>query len=101
METTDSTHVVLEDDARRERAKERLYVLCQAFGWGLFLTLQTVYSLIFAKAEETRDPVDSVAIITMVVAEGLLITHYSRRWMAQWGWKQLGWRKAALFPHEW
>ncbi|MBI5771454.1 MAG: histidine kinase [Verrucomicrobia bacterium] len=32
----------------------------------------------------------------MIVTEGLLITHYSRRLIARWGWKQLGWR--ALVP---
>ena len=96
METTATTHVVLEDASRRERAKERFYVLSQAFGWGFFFTLQAVYTLVFAKGEDARDPVGAMAVITMVVAEGLLITHYSRRLIARWGWKQLGWR--ALGP---
>ncbi len=96
MEATTTTHVVLEDSARRERAKERFYVLCQTFGWGFFLALQTIYTLAFAKGEEASNPVGSVAVITMVVAEGLLITHFSRRLLTRWGWKQLGWR--ALSP---
>ncbi len=96
MEAIASTHVVLEDDSRRERAKERFYVLCQAFGWGLFLALQTAYTLVFSKGEEARDPVGSIAVVTMIVTEGLLITHFSRRLIARWSWKQLGWR--ALVP---
>ena len=96
METTASTHVVLEDSARRERAKERFYVLCQGLGWGFFLALQVTFTLLFAKGEDARDPLSSIASITMVAALGLLITHYSRRLLTRWGWKQLGWR--ALGP---
>ncbi len=96
MENSTSTHVVLADDARRARAKERFYVLSQAFGWGCFWALQSVYILVFAQGDDARDPWNSIAIITMVATEGLLLTHYSRQLIARWGWKQLGWR--ALGP---
>lgn len=96
MESATSTHVVLEDTSRRERAKVRLYVLCQAIGWGFFLTLQVVFSLIFAKGEDARDPVSTVSLVAMVALLGLLLSHYGRPLMERWGWKQLGWR--ALVP---
>jgi hypothetical protein len=92
MENAASTHIVVADNARREHARERIYVLCQVFGWGLFLKLQAGYSLVFAKGEDARDPATTVAVVVMIVAEGLLLTHYSRRLIARWGWKQLGWR---------
>src|SRR5690606_5333870 len=37
-----------------------------------------------------------VASITMVIALGLLLTHYGRMLIARWGWKTLRWR--ALLP---
>ncbi len=92
MEATASTHVVLEDNARRERTKERFYVLSQVLGWGFFLTLQVTFTLLFSQGEDARDPATSVSIVTMVAALGLLISHYSRALTARWGWKQLGWR---------
>jgi hypothetical protein len=94
MEAT--THVVLEDNARRERTKERFYVLSQVVGWGFFMVVQVAFSFLFSKEEEVRDPVGTIAVVAMVVAEGLLITHYARPLITRWGWKQLGWR--ALFP---
>ena len=94
MDDSASTHIILDDDgARREKAKERFYVLSQTLGWGFFWALQSVYILGFAQGEDARNPVGTVAIITMVAAEGLLLTHYSRRLIARWSWKQLGWRK--------
>lgn len=94
MEDAASTHLILDDDgARRERAKARFYVLSQTLGWGFFWALQSVYILGFAQGEDAANPVGSVAIVTMVAADGLLITHYSRRLIARWGWTQLGWRK--------
>ena len=92
MEATASTQVLLEDHARRERAKERFYVLCQVFGWGSFLAVQVFYTLVLARGEDARDPATTIAVCTMVMAEGLLITHYSRPLIERWGWKQLGWR---------
>ena len=97
MEELASTTVVLEDTARRESAKERLYVLCQVGGWGLLLGLQVFASLYFGmRQKEREDPLFTVSTLVMVMAMGLLLSHYARPWMARWGWKQLGWR--ALVP---
>ena len=86
-----------DDTARRERAKARLYVLSQLGGWGFFLSLQIIFSLLFGDQGKRRDPVEvMVARNAMVVALGLLMTHGMRLLFRRWGWKQLGWK--ALFP---
>ena len=84
------------DAALRQRAKERLYVICQTAGWGLFLMFQVVFSLLFPNREDHHDPGDTIALLAMMIALGLLLTHYMRPLMTRWGWKQLGWR--ALVP---
>jgi len=84
--------------AQLQRAKERLYVLCQLGGWGTFLVLQVVFSQAFAAAS-SRSPearLTEMATIAMIVLLGLLLTHFARPFMTRWGWKQLGWR--ALLP---
>lgn len=85
-----------EDAARRERAKMRLYVLCQVVGWGIFLAMQLFFSLVFASADNPRNPLKTGALVTMIIAHGLLLTHYSRTLITRWGWRELGWR--TLFP---
>jgi len=80
----------------RQRAKERLYVVCQIGGWGLFFVLQVVFSLIFSRREEPHDPLSTLTMLVVVTTIGLLLTHYVRPVMNRWGWKQLGWR--ALVP---
>ncbi len=86
--------------AKLQRAKERIYVLCQVVGWGVFLTSQFVFSKAFSaeKSEGTpvRDPVTDASIVVMIVLMGFMLTHYSRPLMTRWGWKQLSWR--ALIP---
>ena len=77
----------------RRRAKERLYVILQAGGWGFYLLLQVVFSLLFAKREDQHDPVDTVATLVVVTAVGLLLTHWARPVITRGGWKQLGWRQ--------
>lgn len=84
------------DAARRERAKMRLYVLCQVVGWGVFLAIQIFFSLVFGGREKAQDPVKTVAMVVMIVGHGLLLTHYMRPLIARWGWRELGWRH--LFP---
>ncbi len=88
-----STAVVLEDTARRERAKERLYVFFQCGGWGFFLLVQLVFSIYFATHGGRRDSVVAASMVVMVMALGLLLSHYFRPLMSRWGWKQLGWRQ--------
>lgn len=91
MEHVTSTTVVLEDTARRERAKQRLYVICQVGGWGFFLFLQLFFTIYFGFREGRRDVLTLISSLVMVVALGLLITHYTRAGLTRWGWKQLGW----------
>ncbi|MCX6956085.1 MAG: histidine kinase [Verrucomicrobia bacterium] len=93
------TTEVLEDDApRRQRAKERLYVICQTAGWGLFLILQITFMRVFwSRRPPTADEqLSDISIIVMVILEGLLVSHYTRALTTRWGWKRLGWR--ALLP---
>ncbi len=80
--------------ARLQRAKERLYVLCQAGGWLFFLTLQVVFIALFrdGSASGKASPLDINLSLVRVVAEGLLITHYARIYLTRWGWKELGWK---------
>ena len=93
----DAATVVIEDAARRDRTKARLYVWFQALGWGGFLVLNFVFYAAFGDAIGDPRPAPVVfSSIVMVAAVGLLITHYSRGLIAKWGWKQLGWR--ALTP---
>ena len=100
MESVLPTDVLFENAARRERAKERLYVICQSCGWLFFLALQLVF--IFALSSKDKpgrdDPLLDAGIITMVIMQGWLITHYTRPLIARWGWKSLGWR--ALLPSD-
>lgn len=77
------------NDRRRQRAKERLYVLCQAGGWSFFLVLQLVFVRIFSKEVELIH----VAGVVQTMALGVLITHYGRGYMKRRGWSELGWRR--------
>lgn len=96
-DSTPSTSVLIEDSARRETARARLYVLLQAGGWGIFLILQVIFTALFAdRAEPPRDLPTVMSTLVMVIALGLLLTHFTRPMIARWGWKQLGWR--ALVP---
>ena len=89
--------LLTDDIARRDRAKSRLYVLCQMGGWGLFLSLQIVFALIFSEQGKHRDSLETmISRNTMIMALGLLMTHGLRPFYRRWGWKQLGWK--ALFP---
>jgi hypothetical protein len=85
---------VTNTEARLQRAKERLYVLCQAGGWIFFLVLQVVFIALFRdKATAGKaTQFDIVMSLVRVVAEGLLVTHYARIYLTRWGWKNLGWR---------
>jgi len=73
----------------RQRAKERLYVICQLTGWLLLLFLQLAYLRIF-KAEGGESG-DSASVLVQGTAVGLLVTHYGRYLLHRWGWKELSW----------
>ena len=80
------------DVGQRSWAKERLYVLCQVLGWSFLVLLQLVFARLFGKAGQKND----YWIVAQTILLGLLLTHYSRRYVAWRGWKDLGWR--ALLP---
>lgn len=92
-----STSVLLEDNAHRERAKARFYVLCQTCGWLLFLALQVFFLFVFPPKSlgTPEDRTLGVAMLAFIIALGWLITHYTRPLMTRWGWKTLGWRALA------
>jgi hypothetical protein len=98
MDSVLPTDVLFENAARRERAKERLYVVCQSCGWLFFLGLQLVFVFALSSRDDSDrdDPVLKASVSTMVMLQGWLITHYTRPLMTRWGWKNLGWR--ALLP---
>jgi signal transduction histidine kinase len=76
------------EESKRQRAKERLYVLCQLAGWGSFLGFQLLVIRLFAP-----DGTYTMAGGVQTVALGLLLTHYSRRLIHRWGWKELSWAR--------
>jgi hypothetical protein len=80
---------------RLQRAKERLYVLCQAGGWMFFLVLQIVFITLFRDntVANKSTPMEIYLSLGRVVAEGLLLTHFARSYLTRWGWKELGWRR--------
>ena len=94
MEAVPTTDVLFDAGLRRERAKQRLYVICQTVGWGLFLVLQLAFTRVFwsRRATSAAEQITDVCVIVMVILLGLLISHYARRLATRWGWKNMGWR---------
>jgi len=94
--TFGSMPAVLEDGARRERAKTRFYVLCQSLGWGAFFVLHVVLYSAFPRGSDPRSTAEIMAGLMIAATLGLLITHFSRPLFMHWGWKQMGWRALGL-----
>lgn len=94
--TTETLGFTPDDTLARQTAKMRIYVLLQTLGWGVFLALQISSVYFFSDKAARRDTTLVTCSVGMVVAMGLLLTHYSRVPMARWRWKELGWR--GLFP---
>ena len=92
MDSAPTSSVPVAEIGLRQPAKERLYVICQVGGWGFFFTLQAVFSVLFSKKDASHDFAESITVLTVVTAVGLLLTHYARPLITRWGWKQLGWR---------
>ncbi len=63
----------------------------------MLLVAQVIFTyVLWPQKEYTRsDVVDSVSIVAMIMAMGLLMTHCTRGLMRRWGWKELGWRQLA------
>ena len=81
--------------AKLQRAKDRLYVICQLGSWSVFFAIQLMYVLTYVTSTHlTR--LDLVCGTARIILEGLLITHFARSFITRWGWKELGWR--ALWP---
>lgn len=92
-----SSTAALRDPAdARLRAKERLYVFAQSAGWLFLLGCQLFFALSLSSSRHPRaEIIQGCAIAAMVVAMAWLITHFSRRLIHRWGWKELGWRALA------
>jgi sensor histidine kinase YesM len=79
-------------EGRLARAREKLYVICQLGGWGFFAALQAVYTeLAGPKFRGGLDQASAHAINVLVVLVALLLTHFSRRFIHRWGWKEMRW----------
>jgi len=85
-------------ESRLARARERLYVICQAGAWGFLLALQSAYYFWLAPKQGLSSTVRwfDGSVLVMVIAIGLLLTHYGRGYIGRHGWKEMGWR--ALLP---
>jgi sensor histidine kinase YesM len=94
MEPKLPSDVLVEDTARRQRTKERLYVVFQLVGWGLFFVMQLISTALSPEGEMSEERmVRVIAVDLMVAAIGLLLSHYLRPLINRWRWKQLGWRQ--------
>jgi sensor histidine kinase YesM len=98
MKTAASQITVLsEESGRRERAKERVYVLFQSCGWLFFLGMQLTFFFTFVQKNISDDErLFNAAVYVFVWLLAWLITHYTRPLLRRWQWKELGWR--ALLP---
>lgn len=80
-------------DARRQRAKERIYVICQSLGWGSFILMQSVFSFLFRPDDLSAITLTDLLRVAMIGLLGLLISHGSRVYIGRWGLKEMGWRR--------
>ena len=90
-----SPTLLIEDGARREQSKQRLYVLGQSCGWLFMMGVQIIF-IFGISATPFEQQLTNAATGAMALLLCWLITHYSRALIARWGWKNLGWR--ALLP---
>lgn len=96
MEVSADISLPASDASDREKAKTRLYVLCQAGGWGSFLAVETWATVALPDHTSKWGLQTELAVLAEVFALGLLITHFMRPIMRRWRWKELGWK--ALLP---
>lgn len=78
-------------DAKRQRAKERIYMLCQTIGWGGFLVVQVFFAHMIASGKGEPVPLADDLQAVSIVAIGMLISHFSRVYVGRWGLKEMGW----------
>src|ERR1700685_1120859 len=96
MEVSADISLPAGDAAQRERAKNRLYVLFQAGGWGALLAVDIWTTIEFPEHDSIWNQTTELAVGVLTLASGLLITHLLRPLMERWKWKQLGLR--SLIP---
>ncbi len=87
-----STDLLPDVAAQRQRARERVYVVCQCFAWLLMLGMQVFLAVGLGQQRSREKMIESIAMIVVVILLGWLITHFSRLLVHRLGWKQLGWR---------
>lgn len=78
-------------DQKRQRAKERLYVLCQVLGWGGFLAMQLFFTHWVSAAKDKPVTLTDDLHTVFVMLTGMLISHYARIYIDRWNWKEAGW----------
>jgi hypothetical protein len=92
MEATTDVSLNLADTAQRDRARAKHYVLFQVLGWTGFFAINIWGTLAFPDPDSKWSFSTTVAVYAIMMATGILLTHFLRPLMARWGWKQLGWR---------
>lgn len=78
---------------RRQRAKQRIYVICQTLGWGSFVVVQLFFAFVLRSFDEPPPSTADLLGVVMIGLVGLLLSHYSRIYVERWGLKGLGWRR--------
>jgi sensor histidine kinase YesM len=98
MKTPASPITVLSEEcSRRERTKERVYVVFQSCGWLFFLGMQLTFFFTFAQKHASgEERLFNASVYVFIWLLGWLISHYTRPWLTRWKWKELGWR--AMLP---
>lgn len=91
MEAPAEKTPLIEDTTRRQRAKDRLYVIAQTVGWLGFLAMQIAFTQLLRRSDATVSRIDETAQTTYVLLLGWLLSHYARPFIARWRWKELGW----------
>ena len=75
MEPAPLTNVLIDDEPRRGRAKDRLYVICQSAAWLFFLGLQ--FFLLFAfPSKEYSTPGDTLYVSGIIVEHEVQLVNY-------------------------
>ncbi len=87
------TNAPVDTAAKLARAKRRLYVAAQLGGWGGFMVMQFAFSKAFSvgNVQPRQDALTEAAVYVMITLQGLLVTHYARRYMSRHGWTEMGW----------
>ncbi len=78
-------------DAKRAKAKDRLYVLCQTIGWGTFLVVQLFFTHVISRGKDQPVSLMDDLKVASVLLMGLTITHYARVYIERWSLKEMSW----------